>query len=362
MAEPRSPKSIEELLAEAEETITGIVRKKFRVSLSQTDGRRENEAALDLCQEVRLLLVEKLIQADNEPIRNVRDYAAVLTYHRCAQHRRAANPAWHSLKNSVRYFLENLPGYAVWNNDEGELFCGFVSQKNRRKSPQANARLEELYAQTRRLLPDAITGKALETLKRRDWEVLFDTIFKHLESPVELDEAVSLIAELFGVKEMRQADDLRYREENEPPPLTPDDKPTPEMLEMQRQFLRRLWEEICQLRPNQRLAYLLNFRDGDGDVQLFIYHGVTSKEQLGAALNLSDEQFARLWEALPLSAEEQARLRSLNHYNDKFAALFVYIPLEDLVIAKVIGGERQQVINLRRLARDRLARQLADFR
>lgn len=362
MAEQRSPQSVEELLAEAEDTITGIIRKKFRVSLSASDGRRDNEEALDLCQEVRLLLVEKLCQNEGEPIRNVRDYAAVLTYHRCAQRRRAANPEWHSLKNRVRYFLENQPGYAVWSNDEGEFFCGFVSLQNRRKSPQANERLEELYRERARLLPATITGKALDTLKRRDWEELFDAIFKHLESPIELDEAVSLIAEVFGVKEAREADTSANRQDDDPPPELPGDDQTPETLEIQRQFMRRLWEEICQLRPNQRIAYLLNFRDADGDLHLFIYHGVATKEQIGVAVALSDEQFMRLWEALPLSAEEQQRLRTLNLYDEKFAALFVYIPLEDLVIARALGGERQQVINLRRLARDRLAQRLAAFR
>src|SRR5215510_3602385 len=218
MAEQGSPKAVEELLAEAEETITGIIRKKFSVSLSPTDGRRENEEALDLCQEVRLLLLEKLLQSDGEPIRNVRDYAAVLTYHRCAQRRRAANPEWHSLKNRVRYFLENQPGYAVWSNDEGEFFCGFVSLKNRRKSLQANDRLEELYQEKTHLLPATVIGKVLDNLKRGDWEELCDAIFKHLESPIELDEAVSLIAEVFGVKEAREADSSANRQDDDPPP------------------------------------------------------------------------------------------------------------------------------------------------
>ena len=41
-------------------------------------------------------------------------------------------------------------------------------------------------------------------------------LFKHLESPIELDEAVNLIAEVFGVKEVREADSSASRQDDRP--------------------------------------------------------------------------------------------------------------------------------------------------
>jgi hypothetical protein len=107
---------------------------------------------------------------------------------------------------------------------------------------------------------------------------------------------------------------------------------------------------------------LLNFRDADGDIQLFVWHGIAGIEQLGDLLKITDEQFARVWNELPLDDEIREQVQTTNDYYTKFAALYAHIPLEDLIIAKLLGGERQQVINLRKGARERLAKYLLLFK
>jgi hypothetical protein len=47
---------------------------------------------------------------------------------------------------------------------------------------------------------------------------------------------------------------------------------------------------------------------------------------------------------------------------EQFALLWTFLPLEDSLIAEVLHATRQQVINLRRVARDRLQQQLRAFR
>ncbi len=364
MAEQR--KSVEALLEDAQETIEGIIRKKFRVTLTLSDGRYENQNAIELRQEVFTLLLEKLIEQESHPeserIRSVRDYAAVLTYHRCAQLRRSQNKGWHSLKNKVRYFIGKRSSYLVWEDENGDLMCGLRSQKNRKPARELSARLEKFYEDPRHILPPHLISKDLRNLKDNDWEELLESTFKHLDSAVELDELVSLIADAYRVQDELQPIDPR-QDEAAPPPLDPpDENLTPEAEVSQRQFLKKLWQAIGELKPNQRIAYLLNFRDADGDIQLFVWHGIAGIEQLGDLLNISNEQFERVWNELPLDQETRAQVQATSDYYVKFAALYCHIPLEDLLIAKLLGGERQQIINLRKGARERLAKTLQLFK
>src|SRR5206468_2481028 len=100
-----------------------------------------------------------------------------------------------------------------------------------------------------------------------------------------------------------------------------------------RLYLERLWEEIRQLPPRQRAALLLNLRDaeGRGMIEMLPITGIAGPSEIAAALELPPEQFAALWNELPI---------------------------EDAAIARLLGCERQQVINLRSVARRRLERRL----
>ena len=104
----------------------------------------------------------------------------------------------------------------------------------------------------------------------------------------------------------------------------------------QRIYLQRLWAEVCQLLPRQRAAILLNLRDaqGRGIIALFPLLRIASMRQIAVALDMRSEEFANLW-------------------ND--------LPLEDAGIAGLLGVTRQQVINLRKSARERLARRMKGF-
>jgi hypothetical protein len=99
-------------------------------------------------------------------------------------------------------------------------------------------------------------------------------------------------------------------------------------------FARALWREVRELRPLQRKALLLNLRyDGDLDVlSVLILSGVATLAELAAALELPEETLVSLWKELPL---------------------------QDTRIAELVGLTRQQVINLRKSARERLSRRLS---
>ena len=100
-----------------------------------------------------------------------------------------------------------------------------------------------------------------------------------------------------------------------------------------REHLERLWGEIRELPPRQRAALLLNLRDdeGRGMIELWPQTGIAPLADLARALELTEAALRELWPTLPR---------------------------DDQWIAERLGVTRRQVINLRKCARERLARRL----
>jgi RNA polymerase sigma factor (sigma-70 family) len=100
-----------------------------------------------------------------------------------------------------------------------------------------------------------------------------------------------------------------------------------------REHLERLWNEIRELPPRQRAALLLNLRDdeGRGMIELWPQTGIAPLAELARALDLTEGALRELWPTLPR---------------------------DDQWIAERLGVTRRQVINLRKCARERLARRL----
>ena len=106
-----------------------------------------------------------------------------------------------------------------------------------------------------------------------------------------------------------------------------------DLLLEQRLYLQSVWTEVCRLPVLQRAALLLNLRDTQGGSAIFFipHLRIATKKQISEMLELTEEEFGALW-------------------ND--------LPLDDLRIAQRLGITRQQVINLRKTARERLARRI----
>jgi hypothetical protein len=99
-------------------------------------------------------------------------------------------------------------------------------------------------------------------------------------------------------------------------------------------YLRRLWQEIVALPLRQRIALLLNLRDANGDsvARLLPLTGVATVEEIGRLVEIDAADFRALW---------------------------LQLPIDDRRISELLGSTRQQVINLRKSARERLARRMA---
>ncbi len=331
----------EALVQEVEPVVRGIIRRKLRVTLDPTDGRRENQNALELFGDV---WVKVLQEAGSDAVRNFRSYAAVIAYHACSEYFRDKYPARCSLRNRLHYFLTHHPEYAVWEH-EGELVCGFVSWRDRQSPP--------VHADALQIPSLGAGAKQVERMTPRDWDALFDSLFRAVAGPASLDDLVYVIAPLVGSVDAVEAE-KKDRDEGQRDVLaeTPADDPSAEDTLRIRLLLQRLWIEILQLKPRQRFAYLLNPTDGEIDV--FPANGIATIVEIGRSLALTNTQFDQI------SKEQPPELTGA--YEEKFAMLWNRLPLSDKLIARLLEATPQQVINLRKVARERLGRQMKNFR
>ena len=300
----------------AEPVIKAVIRYKLRFSTNRETKRAEAD---DIQQEVVLQLLTQLQRfrklPDGHPITDVRGMAAVIAHRTCARWLRRQFPERHALKNRLHYLLTRQRGFALWQDHDGKLVAGFAVWQQEKKN---------------------VTNKisVIEKLPKR--ESLAETvaaIFNHLNAPVEFDELVSGVAAIQGISD-QPVESLTDDEDavHEPPAPEPDQAWRTE----KRMFLQRLWEELQQLPRNQRAALLLNLKDTSGfsSITLFPATGIATIRKLAEVLEITAEDFAAVW-------------------ND--------LPLEDMRIAELLGLTRQQVINARKSGRERLARRLKGF-
>ncbi|HEY7544779.1 MAG TPA: hypothetical protein VID27_07845, partial [Blastocatellia bacterium] len=176
--------------------------------------------------------------------------------------------------------------------------------------------------------------------------------------PIRFDELVRVVCDLKRIEEFTPIAEADQQEGRPLSELLEDAGRLPDEEAEWREFLQRLWGEIEQLPPLQRIAYLLNFTAADGQLELFWIYGVATIRRIGDILQMTEDHFARLWSELELSEQDRRRAESLTSPDERFAMLWQHLPLADASIARMLGTERQKVINLRKAAGDRLSRRM----
>lgn len=291
-----------------------IVRRADPVARRVVGRYRFSSSALaqedvdDILATVRLRLLQKLralANADGDVVERFDDYVATLTYHTIYDFLRRRFPQRARLKNQMRYLLLNDPRFDLWNTGEGTV-CG----------PRE-------WRHSRAVSPSNIT----DLPGRHEAPAAIHAVLRQAGGPVLLDDLVRVLADAWSV-----TDAVSSRAD-----LLADLQPLPGSQLESRQYLDALWREILALRPLQRAALLLNMRDDDGTnaIAHLVLIGAATMEEIAGAVEMSIEELSTLW-------------------ND--------LPLDDLRLASRFGVTRQQVINLRRAARERLARRLSAYR
>jgi DNA-directed RNA polymerase specialized sigma24 family protein len=266
----------------------------------------------DIVSSIRVRLIHKLrrVCASREAaIKSFADYVATVTFNALYDTMRRRFPERTRFRNRLRYALLHDDRMLLFQHVQGSA-CALQGWPAAVEIGEVPVLGREL---TNRLVDRDHLGKAVYELLRAAGH------------PLLLDDVVEVFVELWKIAE---------DEAPAPPQTVVDPGATPHALAENRQYLRGVLEEVRTLPAPQRAALLLNLRDSDGGsaVGFFILSCAVTFDALAQLMDLSPEDLASLWNRLPLS---------------------------DLEIAERLGRTRQQVINLRKSARERLLRRLA---
>ncbi len=240
---------------------------------------------------------------DLRKIDNLRAYVVSTVYNASYARIRANCPKRAQLQNRIRYLLRNDGRFALWKTESGEYLAGVAKWAGR---------------------PLAVPAPPVPPAAGQLDGVML-AAFEQAGGPLGLGDLVSVVATALRVID------------SDPQPIG-SDEPASEGVAadhrmIQRQSLEAIWHEVLELPERQRAALLLNLRDasGQGVIELLPATGIASLRQLAAATGMTAAALAGIWNRLPL---------------------------DDQAISELLRITRQQVINLRKSARDRLSRRM----
>jgi hypothetical protein len=305
---------------------SSIIRKKLGITLRPDDERQLNQTGLEILGDIKCSLVEKLGRlrlGGEKKLDNFAAYVTTVSLNAYRLHIREKHPARTRLRNKVRYILTRSPKYALWKTTSDAWVGGLAEWHGPGKSPVRYAAVDEL----RQTLSKSVAIRS-GTDENDQILVLIDAVFSSCSQPVELESLVSVI---WNVLDLRET--LNISESAAEYGHAPSTGHDPEQEAAAASWLKTVWDEVCAMPLRHRRALLLNLTDGT-DENLIVFLpllGIASIRQIAAVLEYEAEDFARLWPQLPL---------------------------DDRSIARRMGLERQQVINLRQSARQSLRRRL----
>ena len=256
-------------------------------------------------------------------IADFRGYIAATAYNACNLYLRQKYPRRSRLKNRLRYLLSHDEAFALWTNDASGLSSGFAKWRNNTATTPQRL-LEKIRQDPVEWMQTA--GLSGVGTNRAQLSSLLRALFESCGAPIKLDELVNIVAEI-----------CREKDHPDEPLDTVMNLAAPrldfETILEQQHLLALLWKEVCQLPRRQRVALLLNFRDPQGRdlLSLMPYTRTATITQIAEAVEIPLAVFLPLWNKLPL---------------------------DDATIAALLDATRQQVINLRKCARERLDRRM----
>ncbi len=329
--EAESEAVLEQLIVNhAQPLIRDIIGFKMKASSSRLGRSVERQEIEDISNEVIVRLIRTLRDYKNssreKPISSLRSYVATMAYNASDEYLRQKYPSRYSLKNKVRYILTHQPGLRLREGENRKVWCGLARWEIQNKAGASPLR------EGREGLDNFLRGRFRDTpLARLHPGELVTAILEFTNSPIEIDELVSVMAELLGVRDVRPQSEQDMLRATDVAQLSSDPRGVVDEALDRRARLRKVWGEILQLSLRQRTALLLNLRDetGGAAIALLPLLRVATMRQLAAALEMPAEGLAAIWDRLPL---------------------------EDAAIGQSLGASRQQVANLRKCARERLAR------
>lgn len=316
------------------EEIEPIVRRgigyKLRFYRPQAENLQRPEFD-EIYNDIQLRLLKRLRDLKEDPtqkrIMNLRGYVATVTRNACDEYLRQRYPLRRSLKDKVRRHLLTHSEFALWEDSEHNWLAGLSRWQN-----VEGALNDELVTTGGELQEQLKTEWQMVDVQHLELHELLTTIFEVAHAPLDLDDLTALVAKFWGIEDYpaESLDAETYLALDEQAGV---DTSLVTIIE-QRQLLQRLWREICLLPRRQRVALLLNLKNPHGInvITLLPATGVATFEQIAQTLEIPPAEFEQIWAELPL---------------------------DDLRLAAYLGATRQQVINLRKTARERLLKRMS---
>jgi hypothetical protein len=277
------------------------------------------------------------------PIASFANYVARAAFNACHEWLRQRAPRRARLQSRVRYVLTHDPRLMTREAADRDWWCGTRgtardgTARDGADIPLAVVKeaADEQAAAVRRDVGDPAVAP-------RAFAAFVYGVVAALDGSCRFATLVAAIAACLGEEDVQAPSGAREagagragREDDLPSEVERLRDQRPAILDVltHRAHLERLWGEIRELPPRQRAALLLNLRDdeGRGMIELWPQTGVAPMAELARALDLTEAALRELWPTLPR---------------------------DDQWIAERLGVTRRQVINLRKCARERLARRL----
>lgn len=293
------------LAASAEPLIKKIVQSKLHVSLNAVRHDDSQFDAQDLCGDIMLQVMNRLREIRTDPdkkiINHFAAYIAMIAHSVCNEYFRQKFPQRTRLRNRIRYLLTHHEDFFLQKTGKRKWIASLSVWKNKTTINQ--------------------NFSAAEIGQSSELSEVVRSILQQSGAPIAFGELVKMGARVLQIQETPQEAKEAFENESILQRLD------------QRDDLERLWSEICQLSVRQRTALLLSLKDanGNGVLTMLPVTGIASMRGIAEVLQMPIEDFVQIWNELPL---------------------------EDNVIAKYLGATRQQVINLRKSARERLVRKV----
>ena len=287
--------------------ISGIVEYKLR----RAKGAVARMEAEDVIGNVLLQVLSTLRQCRKAPrdlpILNLRNYLATVAYNACNLHFRRKFPNRQALKSKLRYILAHHQRFALWKIN-GKFVCGYAGWKGKITLTQSDLNKQELSS--------------------FDLIAQLHLVFSYVEAPLEFEGLVNYLMDTMNQerqpREVPESSGLLH--------VLPARSAETEKHLINLQYLQRIWRLIRELPYKQRVALLLHLRDDQGEVLTLFSANIANAREIAETIKISAEEFEDIWNKLPF---------------------------DDLRIGQILGATRQQVINLRKSARERLSRRLA---
>lgn len=297
------------LAGHADQWIRSIIMARLHSYFSNYEHHPDFE---DLYSEVKTRLVIYLegLKADPSarPCKDFRSYVAALTHNACNDYLRQMYPARARFYKQLRDLLRAHPDFAIWRaedeNDRGDWVCGFDGSQAGKVASRSMDWLRQSCEDPRTISEALAPGTDIHLMELDD---LVAAIINHAGGPIHLDDLVSIIADIRGVKDLPA---IPFDSDEEGPAQNlSDSRIRIDTLMEMREPLKLFWAGLRQLPADEFKVYILYGRDTAGEdlISLFLAARVVSESEIAELLGMPVEEFQDLrLNRLPLDNESIA--------------------------------------------------------